>query len=546
VIIPFIMILWTSLKTARPGDPEFLSGAVTFSNYLRAFGEPFFWKASANTLLFSIASSFAAFIPGAFLAFLLDRTDIPGRGWLRAVLIGRVAIPGILITVSWILLASPNIGLINQLARDLFGVRNIVNIYSFWGMVFVQAVEMAPLTYLLLSASLQSMDPRLEEAATMCGASTWSMVRRVVLPLSLPAVCASMLLLFITTVETFEVPLLIGGRAGVPVYATEIFYNTSRTPIDWGISATYSMALLAITILLLFAYFKMLRFEGRFQTITGKDFKPRQISLGAWRPVFTGLAGFLVFMITGVPLVVMLYASFLSFYQVPSAAAFESMNLANYTELLQMEKTSTTLINSAIVGVASATVVVLFVSLVAYFVHRTRLPGRKLLDVVSFAPIAIPSVVLGAVFVWFYLLVPVPIIGTLTIIILAYFTKFMPFALRFVSNSVMQLHPELEEAGAMSGASFLRGFFQITLPLIKPGLMAAWFWVMIQSFRELTVALLLARSGNRTAAVLIFDLWDTGSFLKLSAFGVLMFLVLLVLSLMSYLLTRRFGVDRAT
>ena len=182
--------------------------------------------------------------------------------------------------------------------------------------------------------------------------------------------------------------------------------------------------------------------------------------------------------------------------------------------------------------------------MVAFFVYRTRLLGRELLDIVSFAPIAIPSVVLGATFLWFYLLVPFPVIGTLTIIILAYFTKFIPFALRFVSNSVMQLHPELEEAAAMSGASFLRCFFQVTLPLIKPGLLAAWFWVMIQSFRELTVALMLARSDNRTAAVLIFDLWDTGSFLKLSAFGVLMFIVLLTLSFVSYLLTRKFGIDR--
>ena len=544
VIVPFLMILWTSLKTARPGDPEFVSATVTLSNYIRAFGEAPFWTASRNTLLFSAASSLAAFIPGLFLAWVLDRTNIPGRRWLRAILIGRVAIPGILITVSWILLASPNIGLVNQLSRDLFGIRNILNIYSFWGMVFVQAIEMVPLTYLLLSASLQSMDPRLEEAAIMCGSSTWSMLRRVVLPLSLPAVCASLLLLFITTVETFEVPLLIGGRAGMPVYATEIFYNTSRTPIDWGMSATYSVALLAMTIILLLVYFWILRSEGRFQTITGKDFKPRQIELRAWKPFITGLAGFLVMLITGIPLIVMLYASFLSFYQVPSIAAFQSMSFVNYVDLLGMEKTSITLMNSAIVGVVGATAVVLFVSLVAYFVHRTRIPGRKVLDVVTFAPIAIPSVVLGATFVWFYLLVPVPIIGTLTIIILAYFTKFMPFALRFVSNSILQLHPELEEAGQMSGASFLRSFRQITLPLIKPGLMAAWFWVMIQSFRELTVALMLARSGNRTAAVLIFDLWDTGSFLKLSAFGVLMFLVLLGLSFASFLLTRRFGIDR--
>ena len=388
VVVPFLMIIWTSLKTARPGDPEFVSASVTFANYVKAFGDAPFWTASRNTLMFAAASSIAAFIPGVFLAWVLDRTNIRGRHWLRAILIGRIAIPGILITVSWILLASPNIGLINQIVRDIFGVRNIVNIYSFWGMVFVQAIEMVPLTYLLLSASFQSMDPRLEEAATMCGASTWGMLRKVVLPLSLPAVVASILLLFITTVETFEVPLLIGGRAKTPVYATEIFYNTSRTPTDWGMAATYSVALLLMTVLFLAIYFRMLRSEGRYQTVTGKDFKPRQIDLGAWKPVFTALAGFLVMLITGVPLIVMLYASLLSFYQPPSLAAFESMSLANYVDILNLEKTSVTLVNSAIVGIVTASVVVLFAAMVAFFVYRTRLPGRKLLDIVSFAPIA--------------------------------------------------------------------------------------------------------------------------------------------------------------
>lgn len=545
VVIPFAMIIWTSLKTARPGDPEFISTAVTGANYIRAFGDEPFWIATRNTLFFAASASLAALVPGIFLAWIIERSNAPFRAILRAVLIARIAIPGILITVIWILIASPNIGIINQLSRDWLGQRNIVNVYSFWGMVFVQAIEMVPLTYLLLAASLRNMDPRLEEAAIMSGASTMRLFLRISLPLSIPAVGAGLLLLFITTIETFEVPLLIGGRAGLPVFATEIFFNTSRTPVDWGIAATYSVALLAITVILLAGYFRTLRFSARFQTITGKDFKARQTDLGRWRAGLASVAGVLVFVITGVPLLMMLYASFLPFYRAPSLAAFSSMTIDNYTYIFANPKTINSLVNSTLVGLFSATVIVLFVSLVVYFVHRTRLPGRMLLDVVSFSPIAIPSVVLGATFMWFYLIVPMPIVGTLAIIVLAYFTKFMPFALRFISNSMLQIHPELEEAGAMSGASFLRSFATIVLPLVKPGLLAAWFWVMIQSFRELTVALMLARSENRTAAVLIFDLWDSGSLLKLSAFGVLIFVVLLLLCALSFAFTRQFGVDRA-
>ncbi len=177
------------------------------------------------------------------------------------------------------------------------------------------------------------------------------------------------------------------------------------------------------------------------------------------------------------------------------------------------------MINSTILDPSVATAVVLVVALIGYFVQKTKMRGRRLLDILGFAPIAIPSVVLGATFFWFYLIVPLPIIGTLLIIGLAYLTKYMPVALRFVSASMMQIHPELDEAAEVAGVSWARNFFKVMLPLLKPGLLAAWFWVMVHAYRELTVALMLARSQNRTAAVVIFDLWEEGSFLLLGAFG---------------------------
>src|SRR5262249_26146244 len=185
---------------------------------------------------------------------------------------------------------------------------------------------------------------------------------------------------------------------------------------------------------------------------------------------------------------------------------------------------------------------IVLVALISYFVQKTRIRGRHILDFLAFAPIAIPSVVLGATFFWFYLLVPLPLIGTLTIIGLAYLTKYMPIALRFVSASMMQIHSELDEAAQVAGVPWARNFVKVMLPLLRPGLIAAWFWVMVHAYRELTIALMLARSQNRTAAVVILDLWEEGSFLLLSAFGVLMFLVLLVLSSIAWMIGRRFGV----
>ena len=537
------MIIWTSLKTARPGEPEFLSLTFTFANYVRAFGSVSFWRTTGNTLAFALSSTLLAFAMGTFIAWMVERTNTPLARFIGFLLIGRIIIPGVLIAISWILIASPNIGLFNQLMRPITGIRNVVNIYSFWGMVWVQALEMVPLIYLLLSAAFQAMDPRLEEASTMTGAGNWRTLRRISLPLALPAVGAAMLLLFVTAIETFEVPLLMGTRAGVRVYTTEIFYDTSRTPIDWGLAATYAMALLAVAIVLLFFYFRLIRHGERYQTITGKDYRPRRIDLGAWKYLTCAVALLLVFLITGVPFLMMLYASLLPFYQAPSAAAFESMSFDNYWALFHNTKTIVPMINSTILGPTVATAVILIVSLIAYFVHKTKVPGRKLLDFLGFAPIAIPSVVLAATFFWFYLLVPLPILGTLVIIGLAYLTKFMPVALRFISASMMQIHSELDEAAQVAGVSWARNFFKVVLPLLRPGLLAAWFWVMVHAYRELTIALVLARSQNRTAAVVIFDLWEEGSFLLLSAFGVLMFMVLTALSAIGWLIGRRFGVQ---
>ena len=295
VIVPIFMIVWTSLKDVRPGEPEFLNFKWTVVNYIRIYGSKDFWTATVDTLYFALASSLSAFVSGVFLAWVVDRTNTPLARFVGIVTIGRIIIPGILITISWIFLASPTIGFLNYIIKSITGIRGLLNIYTFWGMVWVHSLEMTPLAYLLLSAAFQSMDPRLEEASTMTGAGILRTLRRISLPLMTPAIGAALLLLFVLTVETFEVPLLLGGRANVRVYTTEVYYNTSRTPVDWGVSSTYSVALMAMAMLLLLVYFRLLRQSERYQTITGKDYRPHRVDLGPWRYVTCAL--FLVFRI---------------------------------------------------------------------------------------------------------------------------------------------------------------------------------------------------------------------------------------------------------
>jgi len=544
VLLPFLLIIWTSLKVAHPGDPEFLKLSFTTANYFRAFAIREFWEASLNTFYFASVSTLFSFLLGTFLAWTVVRTNTPMAQFIGMITLGRIIIPGVIITISWILLASPSIGILNYFITETTGVRRFFNIYSFWGMVWVQSLEMAPLAYLLMSAALQSTDPRLEEASAIAGAGAWSTFYRVSLPLILPATAASALLLFIQTVESFEVPLLLGGRARIPVYTTEVYFNTSRTPTDWGLASTYAMMLLVLSMVLLFVYFRLVRHTERYQTITGKDFKPRRIDLGTWRYLTCALSLLLVFLITGLPFIMMLYASLMPRFQPPTLEAFRDLTLVNYRNLLADWNYSVRpLWNSTLLGVGSASVVMLLVAAISYFVNKSRIRSRKILDFLGFAPIALPSVVLGTAFLWFYLLVPLPVIGSLSIIGLAYLTRYMPYALRFVSTSMVQIHTELEEAAAVSGGTWWKNLYRIYLPLLRPGLMAGWFWVMVHAYRELTIALMLARSRNRTAAVIIFDLWSNGSFPQLSAFGVLMFVILIVLVSVGQTVGKRFGVQ---
>ena len=544
VLLPLVLIVWTSLKTIRPGEPGFLELSFTLANYARAYGIREFWESSLNTLYFAAASTFCAFVWGTFLAWTVERTNTPLARMIGIITLGRIIIPGVMITISWILMASPSIGVLNYLMNLLTGVPRFFNIYSFWGMVWVQSLEMTPLAYLLMSAAMQSIDPRLEEASSIAGAGTWPTFRQVTLPLILPAAAASALLLFIQTVESFEVPLLLGGRARVAVYTTEVYFNTSRMPTDWGLASTYSMMLLVLAMVLLYIHFRLVRHGERYQTITGKDYRPRRIDLGRWKYLSCALSLLLVFLITGLPFLTMLYASLLPRFQAPTADALAAMTLANYANLLADHGYALKpLWNSTLLGVGTASIIMLLVAAISYFVHKTRLGGRKILDFLAFAPIALPSVVLASAFMWLYLFVPLPVIGTLSIIGLAYLTRYLPFALRFVSTSMVQIHNELEEAAAVAGGGWWRNFYHIYLPLLRPGLMAGWFWVMVHAYRELTISLMLSRSNNRTASVIIFDLWSNGSFPLLSAFGVVMFTMLIVLVSIAQKISSRYGIQ---
>ena len=540
VITPLIFLVWGSLKTVRPGAAGFFNLDFTLSNYVRAFSQGQFISAVLNSVLYSTGAASGALLLATFLAWITERTDTPARSMIYGLSIVGLVIPGILTVVSWIFLASPNIGLLNAAARAAGFTEPPFDIFTLGGMIWVSMWQYLPLAFLLMSAAFQSMDPALEEASATSGHGVIRTTLRITLPLALPSILAVLILLLITGLEAFETPALLGLSGKVLVFSTLVYLNTSFAPSDIGLASAYAVFMLIISIASLCWYMRMTRRERAFATITGKGFRPRRIRLGRWRLPMATLALLILGLGVIVPLLVLLWASFLRFFQPPSLAAIQSLKLVNYQRLLASDTARWALRNSLILGVTSATSTVLFVSLIAWIVARTKFSARKLLDFLAFVPIAIPGIVLGISMIWLYLSFPLPIYGTLWILWLAYMIKYMPVVMRIMSAAIVQIHPEMEEASALC-APWLMTLRRVLFPLLRPGLVAGWIWVMSHAFRELNTAILLANQETRPVGVAMFALWNDGAFGALAAFGVIVSLVVFLFAVVANVAGQHYG-----
>ncbi len=540
VITPLVFLVWGSLKTVRPGAAGFFSLDFTLSNYVRALSQGQFVSAVLNSVLYSAGAASGALLLATFLAWITERTDTPARSVIYGLSIVGLVIPGILTVVSWIFLASPNIGLLNAAARAAGFTEPPFDIFTLGGMIWVSMWQYLPLAFLLMSAAFQSMDPALEEASATSGHGVIRTTLRITLPLALPSILAVLILLLITGLEAFETPALLGLSGKVLVFSTLVYLNTSFAPSDIGLASAYAVFMLIISIAFLCWYMRMTRRERAFATITGKGFRPHRTRLGRWRLPMATLALLILGLGVIVPLLVLLWASFLRFFQPPSLAAIQSLKLVNYQRLLASDTARWALRNSLILGVTSATSTVLFVSLIAWIVARTKLSARKLLDFLAFVPIAIPGIVLGISMIWLYLSFPLPIYGTLWILWLAYMIKYMPVVMRIMSAAIVQIHPEMEEASAIC-APWLMTWRRVLFPLLRPGLVAGWIWVMSHAFRELNTAILLANQETRPVGVAMYALWNDGAFGALAAFGVIVSIVVFLFAVVANIAGQRFG-----
>jgi iron(III) transport system permease protein len=476
----------------------------------------------------------------------VERTDTPWRNFITIAMILRMILPGILTTISWIFLASPEIGTLNVWAMQLFGLESPpFDIYGMPGMIWVEAMDLIPLVYLLMSASFRSMDPSLEEASLVSGKGLIRTTRLVTLPLILPAILATLILLFIRGIETFETPALLGIPRGVYTFVVEIWRRTASSPTDYGLSSVYAILILALCSCLLWFYNRMTRHANSFAVISGKAFRPRRTELGAMRWVTWGASMTIVMLSLGLPLIILVWASFYPPYQGFKPISIEGLSMLsveNFQAVFDNSLVRRAFINSTFLGISTATIVVVLITLTAWITVKTDIKGRKWLDHLAFAPIAIPAIAMGVAFLWLYLTLPIPIYGTIWILLLLYIARYTAVAMRMMSAAMTQLSDELQEAAEVSGASWFRSFRTVIMPLLRPAMLAAWIFVLIHAYRELSASIMVYSYGNEPIGVAILELWENGSFSLLSAFGMIVTISLVGFSVIARLISNRYGV----
>jgi len=538
--IPLVMLLYGSIRSAPIGEP---GATYTIQNYVKAYFDREFYLLFWNSLKFAVGTTAISFLIGTYLAWISERTNTPLKKLFVVMALIPFIIPGILSTIAWILLLSPKIGLINLVIKELLGLESApFNVYSMGGMVWAEAIHLYPLVFLLMSAAFRNMDTSLEEASLSAGSSTFTTFRRITLPLMRPAMFGALLIMFVRGIEAFEVPALIGVPARISVFTTKIFLAIHQFPSDFGLAGSYAVTLLIISTVGVLIYGRITRREERYATVTGKGYRPRVIDLGPWKYVTCASAFFIFFLAVLLPVFVLLWSSFIPYYGVPSRELMAKMTLANYKYILNYPLALTAFKNSFYLSVGSATLVMLLTSVIAWITVKSKLPGRAFLDNMTFIPIAMPGIVLGVSLIWVYLTLPIPIYGTIWVLLLAYITKFMPYGIRAASASMIQINKELEEASLASGGTWFQTFRKVLLPLLMPGFVAGWIYISIIALRELSTSILLYSYNSTVLSIMAFDLWEGGQYTYVCALGVLMVLLLVTMAFVARKLGAKIGI----
>lgn len=510
-------------------------GRLTFGGVREALRAEDLSGLFANSVVFAVGSTVLAATAGTGIAFLVERTDLPLRKPVLVLSLVPLIVPGILYTISWIFLASPETGALNVLIEPLVGPR-FLNVFGLGGMIVVEGLHLAPIVLVVLVAAFRSLDPALEESARMSAARSWTVFHRVSLPLVRPALLVAILLLLVRALEAFEVPALLGMPGRTWVLTSKIWRALSTFPPDYVEASVYSLMLLGLVTIGVYLHARLSRRARRFQTVTARGFRPPVIQLGAWRWPLAGLVAAYLAVAVALPLLLLVYVSTQPFYAPPSLGRLGQSTFAHYGEVLTDPMTQRAALNSALLAVGSATLVVGISAVASWVVVRTKARGRWLVGAATFVPLVLPGLVLGEALLFAYLRLPVPVYGTLWILLIAYVTRYLPYGMASATASMHQVGRELEESARVSGAAWWATFRRVLLPLAAPGLLAGWLAVITLAFRELSTSIVVYSPGNEVLAIRLWEQYESGHFPELAALGVVMVLGLVPLVVAAYAL----------
>ncbi len=540
VAVPLLLLLVASFKpTGLPLDDGW--GLV---HYAAVYGDPGFYALLRNTAVFALGCMVCALVTGGVLAWLVERTDLPFKGLARVMIALPMVLPPFLLAMGWALLASPRNGSLNELFKSVFGwTQGPLDIYTLGGMVFVETLALVPSVYLILAGAFRNMDPALEEAAMTSGARWPRMIMRIFIPMLAPALLAAAAYLLIVGSLVFDVPGTLGMPVGLFVVSSRIVYLA--TDQSGGISAYGQIAAIGVTFLVLlmalaWGYRRMTVQASRFVTVTGKGFRPRELKLGPFKGVALALIALYFLLAVLAPLSLLLWTSLTPYLAPVSWEMVPKLGLDQHRALLDNTRMGQATWMSVWVSMLSATVVTVLALLVAWTVLRGKGRGRNLIDTLSFLPLAIPGTMIGMALIYVYLtLSAVPVYGTPWILVIAYVTVYLSFTSRTASATMIQLHPELEEAARTSGATPAYAVRRIVLPLMLPALVGAWVWVVAHVMRELSTALLLQGDNNATVSVQLWSYWSGGEPNKAAAVGVWLVVAMTVVTIVWQWLSER-------
>jgi len=530
VVYPLLTLLLGALTDTNPVVEGFSLAHLSITNFLTVLSNPNVGEALFNTLVACGGGTLIAVAIGLMFSWIVVRTNTPFKRFIAAASILPLFAPPLVAGVAWTILGSPKTGLINTMFKWLH-LDLHVDFYSLPGLVFVFGIYYAPYVYMFTASALRNMDPSLEEAAEISGASAFATLFSVTFPLIMPAIISGMLLSFIVMLGIYGIPAVLGAPTNINVLTTYIFKLTNWSPPLYNTAAAVAIILMVVTGALVFLQQRVV--SGRsYVTVAGKAYRPRNLDLGPWRWLTFGFGITYLIVVAVLPTLALIVAAFRKFMFIRDAASLFDMkqySLMHFHSIFDNPLTLNSIYNAVEVGVITALAGGALAFAIGYTIHRTHVPGRRSIDLLSTLPAAIPGLVIGVAYLWAWIGIPGGLYGTLWILALAFIARFMPDTVKALSTSFLQIHRELEEAAWVCGTGMLRTIRTIVLPLASPGVIAAMTLLFVLAIRELGSSLFLYTSNTMVMSVLLLDYYEGGNLGKTAAFSLVQTVLLGVL-----------------